>query len=82
MNCKKGCSFSLMRLPAMKWQKYAAEICVVQFNDDAECLLDFGSIERQQVPQLKAKGDTHMGEAVNLALDLLEKRKNEYKIKA
>ena len=21
--------------------KYAAEICVVQFNDDAECLLDF-----------------------------------------
>ncbi|WP_455631846.1 vWA domain-containing protein [Megamonas sp.] len=61
--------------------KYAAEICVVQFNGDAECLLDFGSIERQQVPQLKAKGDTHMGEAVNLALDLLEKRKNEYKDK-
>ena len=61
--------------------KYAAELCVVQFNDTAKCLVDFGSIERQSVPQLTAQGDTHMGEAINLALDLLEKRKREYKDK-
>lgn len=78
---QKGLQLFFNAIAGDEVAKYAAEICVVQFNDDAECLLDFGSIERQQVPQLKAKGDTHMGEAVNLALDLLEKRKNEYKDK-
>ena len=52
------------------------------FNDRAKCLLDFANIDRQQkVPELDAHGDTAMGEGVNLALDLLEKRKQEYKDK-
>ncbi len=59
--------------------KYAAEINVIEFNDDVNCLVDFANIDRQAVPVLKAKGNTHMGEAVNLALDLLEKRKKEYR---
>lgn len=59
--------------------KDAAEISVIQFNDTVTCLNDFASIERQEIPVLSASGDTHMGEAINLALDLLEKRKAEYK---
>lgn len=61
---------------------YSAEICIVEFNDSASCILDFANIERQNdIPVLKAHGNTAMGEGVNLALDLLEKRKEEYKDK-
>ena len=59
---------------------YSAEICIVTFDSKATCILDFANIERQEViPELRATGDTAMGEGVNLALDLLEKRKQEYR---
>ncbi len=61
---------------------YSAEICIVEFNNKANCVLDFANIERQEnIPELHAHGDTALGEGVNLALDLLEKRKQEYKDK-
>ena len=61
---------------------YSAEICIVAFNNSAKCVLDFSNIERQEtIPELQAYGNTAMGEGVNLALDLLERRKEEYKDK-
>ncbi len=61
---------------------YAAEVAIVTFNDKAECVEDFANIERQETnPKLTAYGNTALGEGVNLALDLLEKRKEEYKEK-
>lgn len=62
---------------------YSAEVCIVTFGGhDAECIEDFASLELQPTPpMLKANGMTPMGEAVNMALDLLEQRKNEYKEK-
>lgn len=58
---------------------FSAEICIVTFNNKATCVLDFANIDRQdEIPELEANGDTYMGEGVNLALDLLEKRKKEY----
>jgi len=42
-------------------------------------ILDFGSVEDAEVPIFVAGGYTPMGEAVDLALDMLEKRKMEYK---
>lgn len=61
---------------------YSAEICIVTFNDVASCIMDFANLDRQEaVPKLMANGNTAMGEGVNLALDLLEKRKQEYKDK-
>lgn len=61
---------------------YSAEICIIEFNSKASCLVDFANIERQEdIPKLKATGDTAMGEGINLALDLLEKRKSEYQDK-
>lgn len=59
--------------------KYSAEISIVTFGGIARKALDFYSIDRQEVPSFYADGATPMGEAVNLALDLLEHRKNEYK---
>lgn len=59
--------------------QYAAEICVVTFGESVSKMLDFMSIERQEAPKLRASGLTPMGGGVNLALDLLEARKEDYK---
>lgn len=76
---QKGLQLFYDAIKADEIAKYSAEICVIQFNDSASCLADFGSIEAQEVPILRADGSTHMGEAINMALDLLEKRKQDYK---
>ena len=61
---------------------YSAEICIVTFDSKAQCVMDFANIDRQEkLPELIAQGDTAMGEGVNLALDLLENRKQEYRDK-
>lgn len=58
---------------------YAAEISIVTFDSIARCVEDFANIDRQQnISELTAGGLTYMGEGVNLALDLLERRKQEY----
>ncbi len=60
--------------------KLSAEIAIVTFgNGGVQVLNDFASIERQNIPRLTAGGLTPMGEAIEVALDLLENRKNEYK---
>lgn len=58
--------------------RYAADIAMVTFGGVVKHLLDFSDIERQQVPLIEAEGGTPMGEAVTLALDLLEQRKQEF----
>lgn len=59
---------------------YSAEVSIVTFGGDAQCIADFASLEVQpNAPMLIANGMTPMGEAVNMGLDLLEKRKDEYK---
>ncbi|MGN1201842.1 MAG: VWA domain-containing protein [Eubacterium sp.] len=59
---------------------YSAEISIVTFGGYAECVADFASLELQpDVPELSAGGMTPMGEAVNMGLDLLERRKEDYK---
>lgn len=61
---------------------YAAEICVVTFGVNVACIADFATLKIQpNAPLLQAAGMTPMGEAINLALDLLEARKEEYKDK-
>ena len=65
--------------------RYAAEVCIVTFGGKAELVLDFANLDRQEgerqqkISNLTAQGETPMGEAVNLALDCLEVRKEDYK---
>jgi uncharacterized protein YegL len=59
--------------------QYAAEISIVTFGGSVRKALDFMAIQRQDVPALIASGDTPMGQAINEALDLLERRKEDYK---
>ncbi len=59
---------------------YSAEVSIVTFGGTAQCIVDFASLEVQpNAPTLSANGMTPMGEAVNMGLDLLEQRKEEYK---
>ncbi len=62
---------------------YSAEICVITFGGKkAEIKSPFATVDQQDSKfSLVAEGDTYMGEAINLALDCLEKRKQAYKDK-
>ena len=57
---------------------HCAEIAVVTFGESPRVRLSFEPVEKQKPPLLAARGETIMGAGVNLALDLLEKRKHEY----
>lgn len=61
----------------------SAEVAIVTFGDypaAARCVRDFSRVELQDVPEdITAYGVTPLGEGVNLALDLIEKRKKLYK---
>jgi len=62
--------------------RYSAEVAVVAFSGVAEEVLDFDSIERVSAPTVELEmehGGTSIGNAVRLALSLLDKRKAEYK---
>lgn len=65
-----------------KIAKWAAEICIVTFNNEAKKQVDFDYVEKQKEAfaalELIASGNTAMGAAVELALYLLEQRKAEY----
>ena len=79
---RKGIEQFYEEIRADEMAVYSAEICIVTFDDEAKCVVDFANIERQEkLPDFVAKGNTAMGEGVNLALDCLEKRKQEYKDK-
>lgn len=60
---------------------YAAEISIVTFGgDEPVCIRDFSGLEQQSAPPaLRAFGRTPLAEAVNMSLDLLEKRKADYR---
>lgn len=59
--------------------RFSAEICIVTFGP-VSLEADFATLDvRPQPPILSASGNTPMGEAVLLALDCLEQRKEAYK---
>ncbi len=60
--------------------KYAADVSIVTFSDDAYVVADFSGVREQpSIYELTTGSMTDMGKGVNLALDLLAARKNEYK---
>ena len=55
------------------------EVAVVTFDSEVRVVQDFTSPDRLEMPILSAQGLTHMGEAVNRALDMVEERKARYR---
>ncbi|MBQ6971365.1 MAG: VWA domain-containing protein [Synergistaceae bacterium] len=57
----------------------SAEIAIVTFgHEGVKCIQDFTTADNASTPVMTAGGQTPMGEAVNLALDMLEARKKQY----
>jgi len=74
----KGVEYFFEAIKIDEIARYSVELSIVIFQSDATVILDFANIDRQRIPSLSANGLTAMGEGVNLALDILEKRKKEY----
>ncbi|QQP88545.1 VWA domain-containing protein [Skermanella sp. TT6] len=60
--------------------RYAADIAIVTFSDVSRIDTDFGSVERgAPMVSIHGGGGTSIGSGVELALDILERRKKQYK---
>ncbi len=60
----------------------AAEVCIVAFAGDAEIIRDFEPLSESHLGirvEVTNQGETSLGRGVELALRLLEQRKNEYR---
>ena len=55
------------------------EVAIITFGGEVETVCDFTTAESFQPPTLKAGGDTPMGAAIFEALQVLRRRKDEYK---
>jgi uncharacterized protein YegL len=78
---KKGVEYFFEAIKSDEIARYSVELSIVIFGDEAKTILDFANINRQRVPSITAFGDTSMGAGINLALDILETRKQEYSSK-
>lgn len=58
----------------------SCEISIVSFNTTARIVSDFTSIYDKKIEKLTCTGSTNMHLGVELALNILEKRKDEYKL--
>lgn len=59
--------------------KKRVEVAIVTFNSDVEVVQDFVTADDFNPPMLKAKGLTHMGEAILRGLEMLQVRKALYR---
>lgn len=55
------------------------EVAVVTFDCDVNVVQDFVTADQFEPPMLAAQGLTHMGTAINKALDMLQTRKAQYR---
>lgn len=55
------------------------EIAIVSFNSEVRLIQDFLTMDKFQPPTLTASGQTHMGGAIERALDLTDARKKTYR---
>ena len=55
------------------------EIAVVKFNSEVEVVSDFATVDDFRPIELTADGVTSMTDAIKLASNMLEERKNDYK---
>lgn len=55
------------------------EVAIITFNNSAEMVQNFVTIDQFIPPKLIASGSTAMGEGIDLALNKLEARKSIYK---
>jgi len=57
------------------------DLAIITFGGQANVIHDFSSVEEFEPPTLHSDGLTPMGEAILMAIDLIEGRKQDYKSK-
>ena len=55
------------------------EIALLTFGGDVRRVVEFVTAENFNPPKLAVRGGTPMGEAIRVALDMIEERKNVYR---
>jgi uncharacterized protein YegL len=55
------------------------EVAVVTFDSEVKATQDFVTVDHSETLTLTAQGYTHMGGAINRALDMLQARKEQYR---
>lgn len=76
----KHLSILIEQLKNGKDTKDSAEICIIKFGNTVEVISPFCEMSNVQVPNIDADGkSTPLGEATNLAIKMLNNRKEEYK---
>ena len=58
--------------------KACIDVAIVSFDSTIKVYQDFTPVENMSVPTLKAGGMTHMGEALEKAMDMITKQKERY----
>ena len=58
----------------------SCEVAVVSFNSEVSVVEDFSTVVDRKAPQLTAEGGTALAHGVEKCLDLLEERKQAYKL--
>lgn len=81
LELQKGVEFFFEAIKIDTIARYSVELSIVTFGSTANVILDFANVDRQQIPLLEIDGSTNMDAGVNLAIDILEKRKKEYSSK-
>ena len=56
-----------------------ADVAIIEFDHEARVVMDFTNGTNFQPPTLSTKGGTKYSDAVNLALDIIEARKQSYR---
>ncbi|MGE5659418.1 MAG: vWA domain-containing protein [Actinomycetota bacterium] len=59
--------------------KKRVEVAIISFDNQIKVVQDFVTADQFESPLLTAQGQTHMGAAINYALDLIAARKSEYR---
>ena len=77
--CNKGLKLFETEVPKDATCKARLDIAVVSFGSDTKIERDFGLIEQAPMPQLVINGSTKMVDALNVAIEILDKRKMWYR---
>ena len=77
--CNEGLKAFETEVPKDATCKARLDIAVVSFGSDTVIERDFGLIEQEPMPQLRISGSTKMADALNVGIDMLEKRKMWYR---
>ncbi|MDE2844105.1 MAG: VWA domain-containing protein [Chloroflexota bacterium] len=75
----KGLSFFKSCIEDDTLASLRAEIGIVTFNHEASLVHDFTTVDEFNPPALTAAGGTRISSGINLALDMIEERKETYR---